>query len=105
MKLSFACATMAAATALLLTTGCETGRVNKVHAAWQAVSDVTTTGRPRMANAAQATGQPPVPGSPTAAGYDGLQPMNDNEARQSPGVEGGRPIPFNRLKRGGFLRQ
>jgi hypothetical protein len=31
-----------------------------------------------------------VPDSPTAAGVDGKQPFNDNEARSTPGVEDGR---------------
>lgn len=105
MKLTFAHALMIAATGLLLATGCETGRTNKIHAAWQMTSDETTVGRPQMANAAPATGQPPVPGSPTAAGPDGLQPQNDNEARRSVGAEEGRPIPFNEHKKDPFERQ
>jgi hypothetical protein len=93
------------AASLLLITGCETGRTHKRHASWQAVSDVTTSANPNMANASPATGQPPVPGSPTAAGPDGLQPMDDSYARRSPGAEGGKPIPFNRQKKDPFERQ
>ena len=96
---------IAAAAGLLLTAGCETGRTNKDHATWQQASDETTTGKPEMAKASPATGQPPVPGSPTAAGVDGLQPLNDSEARPSPGAEGGRPTPFNRQKKDAFERQ
>jgi hypothetical protein len=88
-------ALIAAAAGLFLTAGCETGRTNKDHATWQAVSDETTTDKPQLAKAAPATGQPPVPGSPTAAGVDGLQPLDDTEARQSPGAEEGRATPPN----------
>jgi hypothetical protein len=91
--------------ALLLVTGCETTRTNKAHAAWQAISDETTTGKPDLTKAAPATGQPPVPGSPTAAGPDGLQPMNDGEARQSVGAEEGRPTPPWVQKKDPFERQ
>ena len=105
MKLTLAHALMIAASGLLLATGCETGRTNKVHASWQMMSDETTVGQPEMANAATATGQPPVPGSPTAAGPDGLQPQHDNEARQSPGADEGRPMRFNEHKKDAFERQ
>jgi hypothetical protein len=98
-------ALIAAAAGLLMIAGCETGRTNKDHATWQAVSDETTTGKPEMANAAPATGQPPVPGSPTAAGVDGLQPLDDSEARQSPGAEEGRATPPNRQDKDAFERQ
>jgi len=93
------------AAALLLVTGCETGRTNKVHSSWQEVSDVNTTGKPDAAKAAQATGQPPVPGSPTAGGPDGLQPMNDEEARQSVGTEEGSSTPPRVQKKDAFERQ
>ncbi len=93
------------AAALLLATGCETGRTNKAHAEWQATSDDTTTGKPELAKAAPAMGQPPVPGSPTASGPDGLQPLNDNEARQSLGAEEGRPTPPRDQKRDPFQHQ
>jgi hypothetical protein len=105
MKLTLAHALMIAASGLLLATGCETGRTNKVHAAWQMASDETTVGQPEMANAAPATGQPPVPGSPTAAGPDGLQPQEDSAARQSPGAEEGSPMLFNQNKKDAFERQ
>jgi hypothetical protein len=91
--------------ALLLVTGCETGRTNKVHSSWQAVSDETTTSKPDLAKGAPATGEPPVPGSPTAAGPDGLQPMDDSQARQSAGAEGGRPTPPREQKKDPFERQ
>jgi hypothetical protein len=100
MPSSFLRVAFVAATGLLLITGCETGRTNKDHAPWQAVSDESTTGKPEMATAAPAAGQPPVPGSPTAAGADGLQPLNDSEARQSPGAEEGRASPPNQHVRG-----
>ena len=91
--------------ALMLVAGCETGRTNKVHASWQLMSNEVTTGKPDLAKAAPATGQPPVPGSPTAAGPDGLQPPNDNEARQSVGAEEGRPTPPWVQKKDRFERQ
>jgi hypothetical protein len=91
--------------ALLLVTGCETGRTIKAHSSWLMLSDESTTGKPDLAKAAPATGQPPVPGSPTAAGADGLQPMNDSEARQSVGAEEGRPTPPWVQKKDPFERQ
>lgn len=105
MPSSFLRVAFVAAAGLLLISGCETGRTNKDHATWQAVSDESTTGKPEMAKAAQATGQPPVPGSPTAAGPDGLQPLNDSEARQSPGAEEGRATPPNQNVKDNFERQ
>lgn len=71
----------------LVVSGCETGRVNKLHARVDGVSDVSTVPHPDAQYASVNTGNPPVPGSPTAAGPDGLQPRNDSEARKSPGVE------------------
>jgi len=103
--MTFARTFLLTAAALLLVTGCETGRTNKAHAAWQHLSDETTTGKPDLAKAAPATGLPPVPGSPTAAGPDGLQPPNDDEARQSPGSEEGRPTPPRNPKKDAFERQ
>jgi hypothetical protein len=91
--------------ALLLVTGCETGRTNKDHSQWQLLSNVNTTGKPDTSKAAPATGQPPVPGSPTAAGPDGLQPLNDDEARASVGSEEGRPTPPREQKKDPFERQ
>src|ERR1700728_5327873 len=70
-------------------TGCETTRWNKKHADFQMMSDVSTTPHPDLRFASIATGIPPVPGSPTAAGPDGMQPSNENEARTSPGSEKG----------------
>ena len=81
---------LAAAVTATLVTGCETGRYNKQHPHFNHVSDVTTTGHPNPALAADAEGQPPVPDSPTAAGTNGKQPFNDNEARATTGVEDGR---------------
>lgn len=68
-------------------TGCETGRYNKRHSPLVHIGDVSTTGHPDESTPANAEGQPPVPGSPTAAGPNGKQPWNDNEARESPGVD------------------
>lgn len=69
--------------------GCETGRVNKLHAGYEAASDVTTVPHPEQQYASVDTGNPPVPGSPTAAGPDGRQPVNDSGARVSPGSDEG----------------
>lgn len=77
------------ALAVFTLTGCETGRVNKLHAGFERASDVTTVAHPHPEYATVAEGIPPVPGSPTAAGTDGRQPNNDNEARKSPGSEKG----------------
>ncbi|MFZ0663808.1 MAG: hypothetical protein WAM66_14030 [Acidobacteriaceae bacterium] len=87
---------LAAAVVATLVTGCETGRYNKRHPHFVHASDVTTTGHPNPALAANPEGQPPVPDSPTAAGVDGKQPFNDNEARSTPGVEHGRAASPNR---------
>lgn len=94
---------LAAVVVATLVTGCETGRYNKQHPHFNHASDVTTTGHPNPALAANPEGQPPVPDSPTAAGENGKQPFNDNEARSANGVETGRasspshnhPDPFN----------
>lgn len=82
---------LALATAVIATfaSGCETGRGNKRHAHAARVSDITTTSHPDQTLAADPSGLPPVPGSPTAAGPDGKQPWNDADARSSPGVEEG----------------
>lgn len=74
---------------VLVLNGCETGRVNKLHARVDAVSDPTTVPGRNPQYASVNTGNPPVPGSPTAAGPDGLQPRNDSEARPSPGADQG----------------
>jgi len=80
--------------ASLVLGGCETGRTNKAHATWQHLSDDTTTSKPENTQALGAgDGQPPVPGSPTAAGPDGNQPMDDMQARGRHGNEYGEPAP------------
>ncbi len=86
-------------------TGCETTRVNKLHAHFEAVSDVTTTPHPEAEYASVATGIPPVPGSPTAAGPDGTQPLNDNQARKSPGAEKGVATAPRQQPKDRFIRQ
>ena len=86
-------------------TGCETGRGNKLHARPEAVSDVTTIAHQNPQYASIATGIPPVPGSPTAAGPDGLQPLQDSQARRSPGSEKGRPTPPRKQAPYRFIRQ
>ena len=96
---------LATAVIATLATGCETGRGNKRHRDLDHISDVTTTGQPDTALAANAEGQPPVPGSPTAAGVDGKQPFNDADARPSPGVDDGIATPPNRLTHDAFQRQ
>jgi hypothetical protein len=70
-------------------TGCETGRVNKMHSPFDGASDISTTPHPDAQFASLDTGNPPVPGSPTAGGSDGMQPTNDSEARKSLGAEDG----------------
>jgi hypothetical protein len=96
---------LAAAVIATLTTGCETGRENKNHAYVDHVMDVTTASEPDQELAANAEGLPPVPGSPTAAGIDGKQPPNDNEARPSPGVEDGHAAAPNQNHAEAFQRQ
>ena len=96
---------LATAVIATLVTGCETGRGNKRHTHADHMSDVTTTGHPDPALAANAEGQPPVPGSPTAAGTDGKQPYNDADARPSPGEEGGHATPPNQNHPDAFQRQ
>lgn len=96
---------LAAAVVATLVTGCETGRTNKRHGHSVHVSDVTTTGHPNPALAANAEGQPPVPDSPTAAGADGKQPFEDNQARPSPGVKSGRAASPNRTHADAFKGQ
>ena len=85
------------AASLLLAAGCETGRTNKMHAAWEHANDLTTTGKPEtVASTQHAHGQTPVPGSPTAAGEDGNQPLNDSEARGRETHEKSEEMPMNR---------
>ena len=86
-------------------TGCETTRWNKKHADFEMTSDVATTPHPDPKFASVATGIPPVPGSPTAAGPDGMQPPDDNEARTSPGSEKGKATPPREQPVDRFIRQ
>jgi hypothetical protein len=102
-KLYFSLGVLCAASMAL--TGCETTRVNKLHSAPDMVSDITTVPHPDPQFASVATGNPPVPGSPTAAGPDGLQPVNDSEARKSPGAEEGMETPPREQEPDRFLRQ
>jgi hypothetical protein len=81
---------LAAVVVVALVTGCETGRDNKIHAHADHMSDVTTTGHPNPALAANGEGLPPVPDSPTAAGVDGKQPFHDGDGRATPGAEDGK---------------
>ncbi len=93
------------ACACLCIAGCETTRTNKLHASFEVVSDVTTTPHPDAKYASVSTGIPPVPGSPTAAGPDGLQPINDGGARKSPGSEKGHPMAPREQPGDRFIRQ
>jgi hypothetical protein len=86
-------------------TGCETTRGNKRHADFESVSDITTTPHPDPKYASIATGIPPVPGSPTAAGPDGLQPLDDSQARVDPGAEKGIPAFPREQPKDRFIRQ
>ncbi|MGA8528493.1 MAG: hypothetical protein WB622_02195, partial [Acidobacteriaceae bacterium] len=85
--------------------GCETGRVNKLHAQFESASDVTTTPHPESQYASVSTGIPPVPASPTGAGANGEQPFNDNQARSSPGAEEGTPMAPREQPKDRFVRQ
>lgn len=96
---------MFGALALITLTGCETGRVNKLHSPFEHVSDVSTVPHPQAKFVSVSTGIPPVPGSPTAAGPDGRQPSNDSEARKSPGAEKGIPMWPRRQPVDKFIRQ
>jgi hypothetical protein len=91
--------------AALALTSCETTRANKLHSSADMISDVTTVPHPDQQFASIATGIPPVPGSPTAAGTDGLQPLNDSQARISPGAEEGKPTPPRQQEPDRFLHQ
>jgi len=93
------------ALAVFTLSGCETGRANKLHSPFEYVSDVTTVPHPNAHYASVSTGQPPVPGSPTAAGPDGMQPANDNDARKSPGTEKGMDMWPRRQPQDKFIRQ
>jgi hypothetical protein len=89
----------------LVLSGCETGRVNKLHSRFESVSDPTTVPQPNPQYASVDTGNPPVPGSPTAAGPTGMQPMNDSEARPSPGTDRGVAMAPRRQPVDPFVRQ
>lgn len=90
---------------VLMLAGCETTRVNKLHAPFESLSDVTTVPGPNAQYASISTGIPPVPGSPTAAGADGMQPINDSEARTNPGSEKGIPMAPRMQPQDHFLHQ
>src|SRR5579883_2605303 len=83
----------------LIATGCETGRTSKEHSPWLHISDETTTGKQDPNYVASGKGIPPVPGSPTAAGFDGKQPYNSGWARSSPGSEHGTATPPAKQKK------
>ncbi|GGG94451.1 hypothetical protein GCM10011586_06690 [Silvibacterium dinghuense] len=87
----------------VLVTGCETGRTNK--RTFGEVKDTTTTGKQDPALTASGDGQPPVPGSPTAAGPDGKQPYDDADARAGMGSEEGKAAPPAAQKKDTFQRQ
>jgi hypothetical protein len=89
---------------LLFTAGCETGRTTKQHEHY-AISDDSTTGKQDAAFAGATGGQPPVPGSPTAAGPDGKQPYSDLQARAGEGAEEGMSAPPAAQTKDAFRRQ
>jgi hypothetical protein len=96
---------LAAAVAGLLVTGCETGRTTKQHSLAASVSDETTTGKQDPSYVGNGEGQPPVPGSPTAAGADGNQPYDSAYARSSEGAEYGSATPPAEQAKDSFERQ
>lgn len=96
---------LAGAIIATLATGCETGRYNKRHRAVDHISDVSTTSNHDPALTANGEGQPPVPGSPTAAGVDGKQPYNDSDARSGLGAEDGIAAAPNQNHVEAFQRQ
>jgi hypothetical protein len=98
-------AALAAGAALLLVAGCETGRTNKQHNEAMVLSDVSTTGKQDPAFTADGKGQPPVPGSPTAAGRNGKQPYDDTQARAGSGAEEGVAPPPGKQLKDPFQRQ
>jgi hypothetical protein len=93
------------AVGVLILGGCETGRANKLHSGFESVSDLTTVPHPNLQYASIDTGNPPVPGSPTAAGPNGLQPVNDNQARPSPGTDEGADMAPREQPVDSFVRQ
>ena len=68
-------------------------------------SDETTTGKQNPNFVASGEGQPPVPGSPTAAGADGKQPYNSLDARPGLGAEHGMATPPAAQNKDRFVRQ
>jgi len=96
---------LAGAVAGLLVSGCETGRTYKMHSETAHVSDITTTGKPDPRYVGNPEGQPPVPGSPTAAGADGKQPFDSTYARSSAGAEHGSAAPPAEQVKDTFERQ
>jgi hypothetical protein len=89
----------------LALTSCETTRGNKLHAPFEYVADVTTYPHPDPKFASVSTGIPPVPGSPTAADENGMQPFNDGQARVDPGSEKGITTWPREQPRDRFIRQ
>jgi hypothetical protein len=89
----------------LAVTGCETSRMNKEHSPLLMISDETTTGQQQDVFPADPEGQPPVPGSPTAAGPNGRQPYSDGDARPGPGAEHGMAAQPSEQPRDSFQRQ
>jgi hypothetical protein len=98
-------AMLAVAMVALTATGCETSRVSKRHSLAARVSDVTTTGKQDPNFVASGDGQPPVPGSPTAAGANGKQPYSDANARAGAGAEEGMATPPGRQDKDSFQKQ
>ena len=96
---------LSAAVLSLLVAGCETGRVNKLRAPVDWGADIATVPHQDPQYASLSTGNPPVPGSPTAAGADGMQPTNDDEARKSPGADEGRAMAPRNQPVDRFIRQ
>lgn len=96
---------LAAAASLVLIAGCETGRFDKQHNPADAISDESTTGKQNPAFTASSEGQPPVPGSPTAAGADGKQPYHDVQARAGEGSEEGMAPPPAKQVKDSFEKQ
>jgi len=96
---------LAVGVAGLLVTGCETGRTTKQHSLAAHASDETTTGKQDPSYVGNGEGQPPVPGSPTAAGADGKQPYDSAYARSSEGAERGSAAPPAEQVKDSFERQ
>jgi hypothetical protein len=90
---------------ILMMTGCETGRGTKLHARFLHLSDTTTVPSRSSEPVQVAVSNPLVPGSPTASGEDGRQPLNDSDARKAAGAEEGKAaLPRTNLSNG-FIRQ